>query len=261
MPRAKASDTIEINSSTLAKHVSDEVAAWALVEHLRWPVGEPICPHCGALGAAAYLAPKNGNRTTSTGKVTYRRVWKCGACAQQFSALVGTVMQDSKIPLSKWLLAMHLLCSGNDGVSAHELRRQLGITYKSAWFMAHRLRYAMAPEAYDGQLQGTVEADETYIGGGVRRADGSPLANKTPVVTLIARDGEVRSQAMKTVTRDNIGATLRQYAEPQAVLMTDENAVYVLPGAAFAGHETVKHSAGEYVRGDAHMNTAEGLFS
>lgn len=170
-------------------------------------------------------------------------------------------MEDSKIPLSKWLLAMHLMCAGKSGVSAHELHRQLGITYKSAWFMAHRIRYAMAPQAYDGRLQGTVEADETYVGGKTKRADGNPMDNKTPVVTLIARGGEARSQVMHHVTGDNIETALVEQVDRRAALMTDERSIYSEVGQAFASHETVNHSAKEYVRGDAHINTAENFFS
>lgn len=195
---------ITLNLSTIAKHFSSEEAAYELIESLRWPDG-PICPHCGSVDHSYFLTPMNGYRTTSTGKVSYRRIWKCGDCRQQFSVLVGTIFEDSKIPLSKWLLAIHLLCQGKNGVSAHELHRTLDITYKSAWFMAHRIRYAMAHQPLAGmldsteQLSGIVEADETYMGGKAKGKRGRGAANKTPVVTLVERDGQARSQVMEHV--------------------------------------------------------------
>lgn len=194
-----ASDNeITLNLSTIAKHFSSEEAAYELIESIRWPNG-PICPHCGSVDHAYYLTPKNGYRTTSTGRTTYRRVWKCADCREQFSVLVGTIFEDSKLPLSKWLLAIHLSCQGKNGVSAHELHRTLGITYKSAWFMAHRIRYAMERPPLVDKLQGIVEADETYIGGKAKGKRGRGAANKTPVVTLVERDGEARSRVMEHV--------------------------------------------------------------
>lgn len=179
---------IELNLSTISKHFSSEEAAYELIESIRWP-GGPICPHCGSVDHAYFLTPKSV-RKTSTGKKTYRRVWKCVDCRKQFSVLVGTIFEDSKIPLSKWLLAIHLLCQGKNSVSAHELHRTLDITYKSAWFMAHRIRYAMArpplvhqlgtgaeteEDTDEGKLQGIIEADETYIGGKAKGKQDSRL--------------------------------------------------------------------------------------
>jgi len=212
----------------------------------------------------------NGYRKTRTGRTTYRRVWKCADCRQQFSVLVGTIFEDSKIPLSKWLIAIHMLCQGKNGVSAHELHRTLDITYKSAWFMAHRIRYAMAHPplvdqlaavADEDKLDGIVEAHETYIGGKAKGKRGRGAANKTPVVTLVERNGEARSQVMEHVTGKNIKEVLHSQVSTSARLMTDELPVYVEPGKGFASHETVQHGKGEYVRGDAHINTAEGYFS
>lgn len=246
--------------TTIAKHFSDEHEAYKLVESIRWPNG-PICPHCGAVNHAYHLEPKGGERKTRTGKTTYRSLWKCADCRQQFSVLVGTIFEDSHIPLSKWLLAIHLLCAGKNGVSALELSRTLSIAYRSAWFMAHRIRYAMARPPLVDKLQGIVESDETYIGGRVKRADGKPLANKTPVVTLVERNGEARSQVMKQVTGENIRAVLEEHIDTGAALMTDERSIYAGPGTMFTSHETVNHSADEYVRGNAHINTTEGYFS
>jgi transposase-like protein len=256
--------------SKIAKQFSDEESAWLFLEEMLWLHG-PICPHCGVVNYAYYLEPKNGKRVTSTGKASYRRLWECGDCHQQFSVLVGTVMERSHIPISKWLLAIHMMNAGKNGVAALELSRVLGIGYRAAWFMCHRIRFAMAPqEAQQEQLSGIVEADETYIGGRAHGKRGRGAANKTPVVTLIERDGEARSQVVTNVTGENIKAILTKHVEPEATLMTDSYPVYDKPGQEFAAHHTVDHGAKEYARTDvradgtairAHINTAEGFFS
>jgi transposase-like protein len=245
---------------TIAKHFSDESSAWGLLEELRWPNG-PVCPHCGHDEKAYYL----GNRTTRQGKPSPRRVWKCASCRRQFSALVGTIFERSHVPLSKWLLAVHMMCAGKNGVSAHEIARTLEVSIKTAWFMTHRIREAMTREPLAGMLSGTVEADETYIGGkrrGSKRGRPSPEAShKTAVVSLVSRDGEARSQVMERVTGENIGKMLTDHVLPDAALMTDELSLYRKPGQAFASHETVKHADGEYARGAVTTNTVEGFFS
>ncbi len=236
-------DVEGLNLSTIAKLFSDETAAWQYLEQTRWPNG-PICPHCGIVNHAYFLEPESGIRTTRTGDTSYRRLWKCGDCRQKFSVLVGTIFEDSHIPVSKWLLAVHLMCAGKNGVSALELSRQLGIAYRSAWFMAHRIRYAMARPPLVDKLSGTVEADETYIGGKAHGKRGRGAANKTPVVTLVERDGEARSQVVANVTGENIGAILHEQVKPDATLVTDSYPVYTKPGKDFAAHHTVDHGAG-----------------
>lgn len=248
------------NLSTLAKQFSDEEAAHKLLEEWRWPNG-PVCPHCGSENRAYFLEPKGGARATRRGKTTVRRVWKCAVCRKQFSVLVGTIFEGSHIPLSKWLLAIHMLSSDKNGTAAYELHRTLGITPRSAWFMAHRIRLAMAREPLVDMLRGTVEADETYIGGKAHGKRGRGAANKTPVFTLVERGGEVRSQVMHRITGENVRAVMHEHIDRSATLNTDSYAVYRKPGQDFAAHETVDHGAGEYVRGDAHVNTAEGYFS
>lgn len=249
-----------INLAQIAKDYSDEVEAYQLVERVRWPNG-PVCPHCGTVDHAYLLQPKAGVRTTRKGTVSYRRLWKCGACRQQFSVLVGTIFEDSKIPLHKWLLAIHLICAGKNGVSSCELGRQLGITQKSAWFMAHRIRLAMTREPLAEKLLEIVEADETYVGGKAHGKRGRGAAKKTAVLTLVERGGEARSQAMKRVTGESVRTVLQEHVDHKAVLMTDGYQVYRKPGQEFADHQTVDHGAGEYVRGEAHVNSAEGFFS
>src|SRR5687767_7488078 len=187
-----------LNISQLAKYFSDEDAARALLEEMRWGKDGAVCPHCG--GADPYkLTPK------ATSKKPGRKgLYKCRACRKQFTATVGTIFEDSHIPLSKWMLAIHLIAASKKGMSAHQLHRMLGVTYKTAWFMAHRLRYAMTQEPIATKLKGIVEADETYIGGKAKGkfATGRPGFNrkgKTPVVALVERGGRVRAMVMPRV--------------------------------------------------------------
>lgn len=255
---------VTLNLSTIAKQFSDETAAWEYLEQLRWPNG-PVCPHCGSIDHAYYLAPKDGQRATRTGKVTYRRLWKCADCRKPFSVLVGTIFAQSHIPVSKWLLGFHLMCASKNGVAALELSRTLGLNYRTAWFMEHRIRYVLArPDGAD-LLAGAVEADETYLGGRHPGKRGRGALGKTPVVSLVERSGEVRSQIMPDVTGANIGRVLREQVDAQATLYTDTLPVYRKPGKAFAAHETVNHAKDEFAKdtphGRAHINTAEGYFS
>jgi len=252
-----AIDPRDLNLSSIAKHFSDEDAAYQFVESLRWTSG-PVCPHCAVIGEATLLA---GERKTRKGNVSTRRLWQCNACRGQFSVLVGTIFEDSHIPLSKWLLGIHMMSAGKNGVSAMELHRTLDIAYRSAWHMAHRIRHAMAHESWNKPLEGTVEADETYVGGKAKGKRGRGAANKTPVVSLVERDGNVRSATMTNVTGANVQQRLQENVSPDATLMTDAYPVYRKPGQAFAAHEVVDHGKGEYVRGDAHTNTVEGYFS
>src|ERR1035438_7498560 len=143
----------------LAKRFIDEEMAREYFEAKRWP-GGAVCPHCGEIGNAYKLNAKAESKTGAR-----KGLWKCGGCRKQFSVTVGTVFEDSHIPIHKWLLAIHLLCASKKGMSAHQLFRMLGITYKSAWFMAHRIRYAMTQEPLSLKLNGIVEYDETYVGG------------------------------------------------------------------------------------------------
>jgi transposase-like protein len=245
----------------------DPLAAAAYLESLRWPDG-PVCPHCGESERKPYKL-----------KSTTRRLWKCAACRKQYTVTVGTIFEGSHIPLNKWLLAFNLLCSSKKGMSAHQLHRMLGVTYKSAWFMAHRIRYAMEQPAFAKQLSGTVEVDETYVGGKARRSNRrqqKPLdptkpdtrlkktgrgSDKTAVVALVERNrGEVRSFRVATVTAETLGGHIRRHVDREAHLRTDSFPSYTLVGREYASHEVVNHMD-EYVRGDAHTNTAENYFS
>lgn len=231
---------------------SDPDKAREHLEALRWPNG-PECPRCGAVDNAHLM----------TGKSTRPGLYKCRSCRKPFSVTVGTVFERSKVPLNKWVLASHLMASSKKGFSAHQLHRSIGVTYKTAWFMFHRLREAMKtePEGPMGAGGGTVEADETYIGR--RRNSGKKRAgphSKMAVFALVERQGKVRSTYIGGKLFDGIKAGLKQ-VDPSANLMTDQATWYNNLGKGFASHERVNHSIKEYVRGNAHTNTIEGFFS
>lgn len=254
----------DLTFDVLDERFTDPLRAAEYLESIRWPNG-PVCPHCG-----------NTEKHYKLPHAT-RRLWKCASCRKQFTVTVGTIFEASHIPLNKWLLAFYLLCSSKKGMSAHQLHRMLGVTYKSAWFMAHRIRYAMEQPPFARQLTGVVEVDETYVGGKVRRSNrrqSAPLdaytpdkrkqtgrgADKTPVVALVERGGEVRSLRIANVTAETLGGAIRRHVHREAHLRTDAFPSYKKVGREFASHETVDHLR-EYVRGDVHTNTAENFFS
>lgn len=242
-------------------------AAYEHMEKILWSDGA-ICPHCGTIG----------NATKLQGAATRPGVWKCKekACRKQFTVTVGTVFESRHIPLPKMLQALCLMSCSKKGVSAHQLHRVLGITYKSAWFLAHRIREAMR----DGSLApmggpgGIVEADETYLG---RQEDPQPSpkrkgrpyiykggagpAGKRAVVALVERGGRVRSFHPAQADGATVGAIVADNIARESRLHTDESRLYNRIGKEFAAHETVTHSHDEYVRGDVHTNTVEGYFS
>jgi transposase-like protein len=234
---------------------NDETAARAHLECIRWPHG-PVCPHCGVVSKA----------TRMEGESHRPGVLQCNACREPFTVTVGTVMERSHIPLPKWVLGFHLMSASKKGMSAHQLGRMLGLTYKSAWFMAHRIREAMG-EPNPGPLGGenkVVEADETYVGGKAKnRAYGKKPPKKAAVVSLVEREGEVRSRHVANVNATTLRPILVTLASRKSTLMTDESNVYPAVGTEFANHESVNHSANEYVRlgGFVHTNTAENFFS
>ena len=235
---------------------SDANKAREYLEALHWPHG-PVCPRCGTLDRITKLA----------GKSTRPGVYKCNECVQQFTVTVGTIFEDSKIPLNKWLLAFRLINGGKKGFSAHELHRSLGITYKSAWFLAHRVREAMDGADGDDPLGGgpdaVVEADETYVGGKARNRAFRAPAPKKAVVALVERDGKARSFHVANVNSKTLRPLIVTNVVRTAHLMTDESPIYTRLGREFAGHSSVNHSASNYVTtgGFKHSNTVENFFS
>lgn len=228
-----------------------EDAAREYLEAQRWPDG-PVCPSCGLTDKVSALPPKG-----SMGKGWYH----CNQCRQKFTVRVGTLYERSHVPLHKWLLATHLLCSSKKGMSSHQLHRMLGVTYKTAWFMSHRIREGMKP-ANPGPMGGggkIIEADETYMG----HASETPhLDTKRKIVALVERGGEVRSFSVKRVNGHTVSKALFMNADRSSRLMTDEANVYKLMGKHFkGGHETVIHANREYARDDVSTNTIEGVFS
>jgi transposase-like protein len=235
----------------------DDDKAREALEAVRWPNG-PFCPHCGNADRAK-IAKGQGNAHRAG-------LHYCAECNGQFTVTVGTVMERSKIPLSKWLLAMHLMGASKKGISALQLQRMLGITYKSAWFMCHRIREAMIPEKRGpiGGQNRVVESDETLIGGKAKnRAYATKEPKKHTVLTLVDRDGDSHSFHVANVKAKTLREAIVKTVDRKSHFMTDELASYENVGREFAGHSTVNHSANEYVRlgGFAHVNTAECRFS
>ena len=233
---------------------TDEDAARAHLEKLQWPDG-PICPHCGTVGDATKLQ----------GKSTRPGVYKCKGCQKPFSVTVGTVFERSHIPLHKWLLATELLCASKKGMSAHQLHRMLGVTYKTAWFMFHRIREAMKSDA-SGPLGGegqSVQADETYYGNTSKRAKGYKKGHrhKQQIVALVEPGGKARAFHISGATSDTVREVLVTTADRKSVLHTDESKLYTVVGREFADHKSVNHSAGYYVGKDgATTNSVENFF-
>jgi transposase-like protein len=270
-----------LNLATLPKYLSDEHEAWALLERLRWPDGEPICPHCGHKDAKHYfLTSRSGERRTKAGNVTYRRLWKCRNkdCRKQFSVLIGTIFESSKVPASKWLLGMWLMSASKNGISSLEMERHLGVAHQTAWFMNHRLREAMTREPLASLLFGTVTADETFVGGKPKNRHrqgrpprlpagaGSQVEKRrmnTPVLALIDNEtGEARAKVITDVTANTLSKAMADEIDMgRTTLHTDGHAPYKALRNKLAGHEYVDHSAYEYVRGDVSTNRAESYFS
>jgi transposase-like protein len=241
-----------------AKHFQDEDAAREHIEASRWPNG-PYCPHCGSLNVM-----RMGGKTQAG-------MFLCRDCEDKFTCRTGTLMERSHIPLHKWLLAMMLLSSSKKGISAHQLHRMLGVTYKSAWFLCHRIREAMRdadPNASGGPLGGAnkvVEADETVVGGRAKNRAFREPAPKKAVLTLVERDGRARSFHVANIDAKKLRPAVMKNVSRKSTLMTDEASYYVKMGREFADHKAVDHSRSEYAYKldgrTVSTNNAENYFS
>jgi transposase-like protein len=237
----------------------DEDAARRHLEAIQWPDG-PNCPYCGVVDKIKPLGGK------SMGAGWYH----CGACRKKFTVRVGTIFERSHIPLHKWLLGFRLFASSKKGFSAHQLHRTLDITYKSAWFMEHRIRESMREDVLPpmGGKGKVVEADETYIGPGNdifvngkgwQKQRG--FSGKRKVISLVERGGKARSFKVENIDAATVAKILSDNVSKETRLHTDEAHVYKKPGKEFAAHESVNHSEKEYARGDVTSNSVEGFFS
>lgn len=251
----------ELNLIVLAREYSDEDKARELFESMRWPHGA-VCPHCqNHKEKPIYkLQPK------PTSKSPLRKgVYKCGACRKQFTVTVGTILADSHIKIGTWMMALFIMCSSKKAVSSLQISRMLGITYKSAWFMMHRLRHSVTPQSPFGKLlKGVVEVDETFVGGKGFRC--SISRRKTPVMALIERSGKMHTRVVPSVSQHNVGKVLAECVDKSATVHTDEHVAYAGPLKQWKAHHTVVHSKFEYSRKlddgtKAGINTCESFFS
>jgi transposase-like protein len=239
-----------------APRFHNEEVAFEHVEAQLWPNG-PVCPHCGTSGE------KIGRLQ---GKTTRPGLRKCYGCRKPFTVRIGSIFEDSHLPLHLWLQAIHLMCASKKGISTRQLQRMLGCGMKTAWHLGHRIRAAMddKPGTLFSPLGGagkTIEADETFIGrkAGSRAYEGP--APKQAVMALVERNGRVRSFHVPNVTAQMLRPLIGQHAHRDSRFMTDESRIYTGIGWNFASHSTVMHEAKEYVRGDVYTNTVEGYFS
>jgi transposase-like protein len=233
-----------------------ETEARECFERLRWENGVE-CSHC-----------QSNKITKLSGEKHREGLYQCNNCQGQFTVMTGTVMEDSHIPLKKWLMAYHLMSSSKKGVSALQLKRDLGLgSYETAWFLAHRVRFAMSQESTKKMLKGTIEVDETYVGGKPRKGNNGESkrgrgTKKTPVMVLVEREGEAISKPMKRLGAKELKAEIKQNVDLSSKIITDDFKSYKGLNKEFeGGHEVIKHSEGEYSRNGINTNTAESFFA
>lgn len=256
----KTNRSNELTLLQISQRFATEESAREYFESIRWPNG-PFCPHCGnAEPERIYKVTPNPKKKIRAG------LYKCAQCREGFTVTVGTIMEDTHIPLNKWLIAFYIMCASKTQVSALQLQRQLEIgSYRSAWFLCHRIRYALKDHTPTDLLNGTVEVDETYLGGRRRGVGRGYKDNKIPVVSLVERGGRVRSHVFDKVSGKEITRVLRRHVAKEAVLNTDESPIYRRGGREFAAHSSVNHMDEEYARftkaGElVTTNTVEGFF-
>lgn len=233
-------------------YFQNDEAAREHIETILWPEG-PVCPHCGCIG----------NITKLQGKKHRAGLYKCNDCRKPFTVTVGTILERSHVPLHTWLQAFYLMCASKKGMSAHQLHRMLGVTYKTAWFMEHRIREAMHDNmpsilGGDGEI---VEVDETYWGNVPGMPKRHAWHHKEKIVSLVERNGDARSFHVERVNHATLKPMLMEHIASETRVMTDSANVYDWTGAHFAEHQSVNHLLKEYARGDVTTNTVEGFFS
>jgi len=249
-------DNNEMTLIQIMERFPDDEKARKHLEEIRWKNGI-VCPHCQCSDQTKF-----SDIAANPEKKVRAGLRFCSACGKQFTCTVGTIFEDSHIPLRKWIIAWYMLCTSKKGVSSLQIQRMLDLgSYRTAWLMMHKIRYALKDPVFADKLSGIVEVDETYVGG-VRRGMGRCYkGNKTAVVSLVERGGRVRSQVMPVVTGRNIKAVLNEHAEKSSRIMTDSYQVYRKATKGFKSHESVNHHEKEYAHGDVNTNSAEGYFS
>jgi transposase-like protein len=258
-----------MNLAELAAIVFDEGKAFELVERIRWANGV-ACPHCGTVDRARKLAPQRTkpSKKHPEGKPVHG-LWKCYACRRQFTVRVGTIFEDSPIPLGKWLLAIHLMCSSKKGVSSNQIKRELGVSYQTAWFLTHRIRFAMTVDPLKSLLgtgsDAVVEIDETFVGGkaanNMHRNRTAKAGQKMIVMTLVDRDGDAVGVVVPDTKKETLEAVAKPIVDRSATIMTDGNPSYANLDDYFHGHHAVGHNK-EFVRAVIiHTNFAESYHS
>lgn len=244
--------------AALRKASQSEPLAVEFMEQQRWS-DAPTCPHCGSSWVYKMMSGKEQRNKD------YR--WRCRECKKMYTVRIGTIFEESRLPLRVWVYAFWRACASKKGISALQLAREMEITHKSALFVLRRIRHGLGSDASSPKLTGTVEIDETYVGGKPRYAGGNPVGRgtrKTPVVGVVQRGGDVRFRMMERLTIEKLANVLVEHADLTCSVRTDEFNMYHPLGMIFrGGHETVKHSAREYKRRgtDIHTNTIEGVFS
>ena len=234
------------------RYFSDPEICVQFVAKLRWPEG-PVCPRCGG---------------TEYSYLTTRRLWKCKSCKKQYSVKVGSIFEDSAIPLDKWLVGIWLIANSKNGISSHELGRALGITQKSAWHLLHRVRLAMQAESFD-KFDGGIEVDESFIGAKAcnmhkhirkQKITGTGASGKTLVAGVLQRGGRVRTTVVPNISRRTLHGIVQQHVNEGSSVYTDNNKAYIGLGALGYTHETIDHVE-KYVDGRIHTNGLENFWS